>query len=30
VIVDRARGGSYVAVGISGMAIFGTFLFLTF
>jgi hypothetical protein len=30
VIVDRARGGSYVAVGISGIAIFGTSLFLTF
>jgi EmrB/QacA subfamily drug resistance transporter len=30
VIVDRARGGAYVAVGISGIAIFGTFLFLTF
>jgi EmrB/QacA subfamily drug resistance transporter len=30
VVVDRARGGSYVAVGISGIAIFGTFLFLTF
>jgi EmrB/QacA subfamily drug resistance transporter len=30
VIVDRTRGGAYVAVGISGMAIFGTFLFLTF
>ena len=30
VILDRARGGSYVALGISGMAIFGTFLFLTF
>src|SRR5216684_7603395 len=30
VIVNRARGGAYVAVGISGMAIFGTFLFLTF
>lgn len=30
VIVDRARGGAYVAVGISGVAIFGTFLFLTF
>src|SRR5690349_23022183 len=30
VIVDRARGGSFVAVGISGMAVFGTFLFLTF
>jgi EmrB/QacA subfamily drug resistance transporter len=30
VILDRARGGSYIAVGISGIAIFGTFLFLTF
>jgi EmrB/QacA subfamily drug resistance transporter len=30
VIVDRTRGGSYVSVGISGIAIFGTFLFLTF
>ena len=30
VILDRTRGGSYVAVGISGIAIFGTFLFLTF
>ena len=30
VIVDRARGGAYVAVGISGMALFGTLLFLTF
>src|SRR6266566_5179354 len=30
VIVDRARGGAYVAVGISGIAIFGTFLFLSF
>jgi hypothetical protein len=30
VIADRARGGSYVALGISGIAIFGTFLFLTF
>ncbi len=30
VIVDRTRGGSYVALGISGVAIFGTFLFLTF
>jgi MFS family permease len=30
VIVDRARGGAYVGVGISGMAVFGTFLFLTF
>jgi EmrB/QacA subfamily drug resistance transporter len=30
VILDRTRGGSYVAVGISGIAIFGVFLFLTF
>ena len=30
VILDRTRGGSYVAVFISGIAIFGTFLFLTF
>jgi EmrB/QacA subfamily drug resistance transporter len=30
VILDRARGGSYVSVAISGIAIFGTFLFLTF
>src|SRR5215469_8815097 len=30
VIIDRTRGGSYVAVGISGIAIFGTFLFLTY
>ena len=30
VILDRARGGSFVALGISGVAIFGTFLFLTF
>jgi EmrB/QacA subfamily drug resistance transporter len=30
VIVDRTRGGSYVCVGISGIAIFGTFLFLTY
>ena len=30
VILDRTRGGSYVAVGISGVAIFGTFLFLTY
>jgi EmrB/QacA subfamily drug resistance transporter len=30
VIVDRARGGSYLAVFISGIAIFGTFLFLTY
>jgi EmrB/QacA subfamily drug resistance transporter len=30
VIRDRARGGSYVAVGLGGIAIFGVFLFLTF
>ncbi|HKR71412.1 MAG TPA: MFS transporter [Streptosporangiaceae bacterium] len=30
VIVDRTRGGSYVAVFITGIAIFGTFLFLTY
>jgi EmrB/QacA subfamily drug resistance transporter len=30
VIVDRTRGGSYVSVFISGIAIFGTFLFLTY
>jgi EmrB/QacA subfamily drug resistance transporter len=30
VVVDRARGGAYVALGISGIAVFGTFLFLTF
>jgi EmrB/QacA subfamily drug resistance transporter len=30
IILDRTRGGSYVSVGISGIAIFGSFLFLTF
>ncbi len=30
VIIDRTRGGSYVSVFISGIAIFGTFLFLTY
>jgi EmrB/QacA subfamily drug resistance transporter len=30
VILDRTRGGSYVAVGITGIGIFGTFLFLTY
>jgi EmrB/QacA subfamily drug resistance transporter len=30
VILDRARGGAYVAVGITGIAIFGIFLFLTY
>ena len=30
VVLDRTRGGSYVAVGLSGIAIFGIFLFLTY
>ena len=30
VILDRTRGGSYVAVGLGGIAIFGVFLFLTY
>jgi EmrB/QacA subfamily drug resistance transporter len=30
VILDRARGGSYLAVFIAGIAIFATFLFLTY
>jgi EmrB/QacA subfamily drug resistance transporter len=30
VILDRTRGGSYVAVGITGISLFGIFLFLTF
>ncbi len=30
VILDRARGGSYVSVGLVGIAIFGVFLFLTY
>jgi MFS family permease len=30
VIVNRARGGSYLAVGLTGIAIFGVFLFLTY
>jgi EmrB/QacA subfamily drug resistance transporter len=30
VVLDRDRGGSYLAVGLSGIAIFGVFLFLTF
>jgi EmrB/QacA subfamily drug resistance transporter len=30
IITDRTRGGSYVSLGISGIAIFGTFLFLTY
>lgn len=30
VVADRARGGSYLSVGLSAVAIFGVFLFLTF
>ena len=30
VVADRTRAGSYAALGISGIAVFGTFLFLTF
>src|SRR6202046_5339908 len=30
VILNRARGGSYLAVGLTGIAIFGVFLFLTY
>ena len=30
VIADRTRGGSYLAIGISGVAIFAVFLFLTY
>src|SRR5690349_22470054 len=30
VVLNRARGGSYVAVGLTGIAIFGVFLFLTY
>jgi EmrB/QacA subfamily drug resistance transporter len=30
VVLDRDRGGSYLAVGLSGIAIFGVFLFLTY
>ena len=30
VILDRTRGGAYVAVGLAGVAIFGVFLFLTY
>ncbi|MGH3745284.1 MAG: MFS transporter, partial [Mycobacteriales bacterium] len=29
VVLDRTRGGAYLAVGIAGVAIFGVFLFLT-
>jgi EmrB/QacA subfamily drug resistance transporter len=30
VIADRTRGGSYLAIGISGVAVFAVFLFLTY
>jgi EmrB/QacA subfamily drug resistance transporter len=30
VVLDRNRGGAYLAVGISGIAMFGVFLFLTY
>ena len=30
VILDRARGGSYISVGLTGIAVFGIFLFLTY
>jgi predicted MFS family arabinose efflux permease len=30
VVLNRARGGSYAAVGLTGIAIFGVFLFLTY
>src|ERR1700761_9560240 len=30
VIVDRSRGGSYISVGLTGIAVFGVFLFLTY
>src|ERR1700729_4372879 len=30
VILNRARGGSYLAVGLTGIAVFGVFLFLTY
>ncbi len=30
VVLDRTRGGAYVAVGVAGIAIFGIFLFLTY
>ena len=29
-ILDRTRGGAYVAVGLAGVAVFGVFLFLTY
>jgi EmrB/QacA subfamily drug resistance transporter len=30
VVLDRARGGSYLSVGLTGIAVFGVFLFLTY
>ena len=30
IITDRTRGGAYISVGLSGIAIFGVFLFLTY
>src|SRR6185369_4637650 len=30
VVADRVRGGSFLALGISGVALFGVFLFLTY
>ena len=30
VVADRVRGGSYLAIGISGIALFAVFLFLTY
>ena len=30
VVLDRARGGSYISVGLTGIALFGVFLFLTY
>jgi predicted MFS family arabinose efflux permease len=30
VITNRARGGSYISVGLTGIAVFGVFLFLTY
>jgi EmrB/QacA subfamily drug resistance transporter len=30
VILDRARGGAYLAVGLAGISVFGVFLFLTY
>src|SRR6201995_3958146 len=30
VVLDRARGGSYISVGLTGIAVFGVFLFLTY